>query len=196
MRRRTTKLPVLLLAVLAPAAAEAQDRSVYYIGSAASALVAVVPGFVFDVPQPDSARSFLRISSGQFDAVDDENHAIDVLLEYQPGVTWRRIKPLFGMAANSDRTFYGWVSASHDFHIAERLVIRLDTGPALYLAGEEGKKLGSAGVLRSGFEVGYRFAGERRLTASYHHMSHGKIMNRHSNPGSEVIAVNLSWPLR
>ncbi len=118
-----------------------------------------------------------------------------MLVEYQPGITWKRIKPLFGVAANSDGTFYSWLSAAHDLHLAEGFVLSLDIGPALYLAGVEGKQLGSAGVLRSGFEVGYRFPRDIRLTGSYHHMSHGKLMNRHENPGSETIAVNLMVPL-
>jgi hypothetical protein len=183
---------VLLLAT-SPSRAEAQDPAVYYIWGAA--LVAVLPGFVWDLPQPDAERAFFKASGGSFDEVDDENKAWDFLLEFQPGRTWNRIKPMIGIAGNSDGTLYGWVAAAHDFHLSDRIVVNVNTGPALYLSGVSGKELGSPGVLRSGFEVGYRFAESARVTASMHHMSHGKVMNRHSNPGTEVIALNLSWPM-
>lgn len=189
-----TALALAVLSALAyPSDARAQDPAVFYIGGAA--LAAILPGLILALPQPDAHRSFLKASAGQFDAVDDENKAIDFLLEYQPGKTWHRIKPLFGIAGNSDASLYGWVAAAYDLHIGKRFVVNVNTGPAFYLAGDAGKKLGSLGVLRSGFEVGYRFYGEARVTASFHHMSHGKLLNGDLNPGVEVIAVNLTWPL-
>ncbi|MDB3952354.1 acyloxyacyl hydrolase [Alphaproteobacteria bacterium] len=173
--------------------ARAQDPAVYYIASAA--LATVLPGFVFDLPQPDANRSYVKMSGGYFDAIDDEQTAVDFSLEYQPGSTWHRIKPLIGVAGNTDGSFYGWLAVAHDFHLTKRFVVNFNIGPALYIVGEKGKNLGSAGVLRSGFEVGYRFDGGTRLTGSFHHMSHGKLLNSDLNPGTETIAVNLSWPL-
>lgn len=176
-----------------PSEARAQDPAVLYIGGAA--MVAVVPGFLFDTPQPDAALSFLKTSVGRFDAVDQENMALDFLVEYQPGVTWHRIRPTVGAAGNSDSSLYAWASLAHDFHVAGGLVVNVNSGPAFYLAGDRGKSLGSHGALRSGFEVGYRFPTGARLAGSFHHMSHGKLLGD-SNPGTEVIAVNVSWPLR
>ncbi len=178
---------------IAAADVDAQDPAVFYIGGAA--LAAVVPGFLFDTPQPDARQSYLKTSLGRFDAVDQENMALDFLVEYQPGFTWHRIKPLFGIAGNSDGTVYGWASIAHDFHLADRLVVNVNTGPAMYIAGDDGKELGSSGALRSGFEVGYRFDAGARITGSFHHMSHGKLLNGDLNPGTEVIALNLSWPI-
>lgn len=183
-----------MLALVSARDVHAQDPAVFYIGGAA--LVAVLPGYLFDLPQPDADRSFLQASIGNFDAVDHENRALDVQLEYQPGRTWQRIKPLFGIAANSDGSVYGWIAAAHDFHLAESFVVKVSTGPAFYVGSATGKNLGSAGVLRSGFDIGYRFPGEARLTLSFHHMSHGELLNPELNPGTEVIALNLDWPLR
>ena len=185
---------LLALALISPRDVEAQDPAVYYIGG--GALLAVLPGYLLDLPQPDADRAFLKASIGNFDAVDHENKAVDVLLEYQPGKTWHRIKPLFGIAGNSDGSIYAWVAGAHDFHLAESFVVSVSTGPAVYLGGASAKNLGSAGVLRSGFEVGYRFASDARLTIGFHHMSHGELLNPDLNPGAEVIAVNLDWPLR
>lgn len=183
-----------LISLSSPSPASGQDPAVFYIGGAA--LAAVVPGFLFDLPQPDAERPFIKASLGRFDAVDQENMALDLLIEFQPGVTWHRIKPLLGFAGNSDGTFYGWVAAAHDFHVADHLVVNVNAGPTVYMPGEGGKALGSHGALRSGFEVGYRFGHGARITGSFHHMSHGKLLNHDLNPGTEVIALNLSWPLR
>jgi hypothetical protein len=181
-------LPTLLFAT----EARAQDISVLYIEGVA--LLAVLPGFLFDVPQPDAEQAYLKVSGGLFDVIDHENEATDFLIEYQPGHTWHRIKPIFGMAANSDGSFYSWVAAGHDFHVTSHFLVHVNTGPALYLDGESGKELGSVGVLRSGFGIGIRFGGRARLTASYHHMSHGELLD-HWNPGTEVVAFNLAWGL-
>ena len=186
---RTVLALALTAGLTLPTGLEAQDRSVYYIGGAA--LVAVLPGFLFDLPQPDEDRSMFKLSAGRFDAVDHENEAVDFWIEYQPGLTWHRIKPLFGGAINSDGSYYAWAGGAHDFHMGP-LVVNLNMGPALYIPGAAGKELGSHGVLRSGFEVGYRFGEHARLTASYHHMSHGKLMNPQSNPGTEVISLNVT----
>lgn len=191
MRPSATLVLAAALAAV-PAETRAQDPAVFYIGGAA--LAAVVPGFLFDTPQPDASLSLLKTSLGRFDAVDQENMALDFIVEYQPGITWHRIRPTVGAAGNSDGTFYAWASLAHDFHIAGRLVVNVNTGPAFYLAGDRGKSLGSHGALRSGVEVGYRFPTGARLMGSFHHMSHGKLL-ADSNPGTEVIALNVSWPL-
>lgn len=191
--RFSTALAAFAFGLLLPGQAQGQDPAVFYIGGAA--LAAVVPGFVFDTPQPDASRSFIKASLGRFDAVDQENMALDFLIQFQPGVTWHRIKPLFGFAGNSDGSLYAWAAAAHDFHLANRLIVNVNSGPALYLVGERGKSLGSRGALRSGFEIGYRFERGVRFTGSFHHMSHGKLLNADENPGTEVIALNLSWPI-
>ncbi len=183
----------LFASLTAPSSARAQDPAVYYISAAA--LLTVLPGYLFDLPQPDSKRSYIKASGGMFDAVDDENRAVDFSLEYQPGFSLYRIKPLVGIAGNTDGSIYGWLSIAHDFHMTKHFVVNFNIGPAFYIGGQNAKNLGSAGVLRSGFEVGYRFDGGARLTSSFHHMSHGKLLNDKINPGTEIISMNLSWPL-
>ena len=42
-------------------------------------------------------------------------------------------------------------------------------------------------------EVGLRIADVARTTVSFHHMSHGKLMNRTSNPGTETVGVSFWW---
>lgn len=171
----------------------AQDPAVLYIGG--FALASVVPSVVMDWPELDARRSMLKAGFARFDAVDRENEAWDLSFEFQPGVAWHRIKPALGMSRNSDGATYAWLAAALDLHLGEHLVANVNTGPAFYFPGESGKGLGSFGVLRSGFEVGARIADSARATVGFHHMSHGKLMNRTSNPGTETIGMSFWWPV-
>lgn len=185
-----TALILLVVSGSNPASATAQDPAVLYIGG--FALASVVPGLILDWPQLDGERSMLKLGVARFDAVDAENEAWDVSLEFQPGIAWRRIKPLVGMSRNSDGSTYAWLSGSLDLHVGEYFVANLNSGPAFYFPGAFGKHLGSFGVLRSGFEFGARIRGAMRTTVSFHHMSHGKLMNR-LNPGTEMVGVAFWW---
>lgn len=172
-------------------AAEAQDPAVLYIGG--FVLASVVPSVIMDWPELDARRSMLKAGFARFDAVDRENQAWDITFEYQPGLAWRRVKPSVGVSRNSDGATYAWLAAALDLHLGEYLVANVNSGPAFYFPGDSGKALGSFGVLRSGFEIGVRIANAARTTVSFHHMSHGKLMNRTSNPGTETVGVTFWW---
>ena len=174
-----------------PTRVEAQDPAVLYISG--FALASVVPSVLMDWPDLDAQRSMFKAGFARFDAVDRENEAWDVTFEFQPGVAWHRIKPLVGMSRNSDGATYTWLAGALDLHAGEHLIANINSGPAFYFPGESGKALGSFGVLRSGFEVGLRIADVARTTVSFHHMSHGKLMNRTSNPGTETIGMSFWW---
>ena len=173
---------------------EAQDPAVLYIGG--FALASVIPSVLMDWPELDSDRSMFKTGFARFDAVDRENQAWDLTFEYQPGMAWHRIKPLLGLSRNSDGSTYTWLAGALDVHVGEYLVANVNSGPAFYFPGDAGKRLGSFGVLRSGFEIGLRIADTARTTVSFHHMSHGKLMNRTSNPGTETVGVSFWWTVR
>jgi hypothetical protein len=182
----------LFLNLSIPSTTRANNASTIYIGVAA--LATVLPGFILDMDQPDSRRSFLKFSMGSFDAVDDENGAVDFSVEYQPPITYNRVRPLMGIAGNTDGSYYAWLAAGHDFHLTGYFVFNVNVGPAVYFAGDDGKDLGSKIVLRSGFDLGYRMEDGGRITAGLHHMSHGELFGD-KNPGTEIISVSYSWPL-
>ncbi|MGB1841708.1 MAG: acyloxyacyl hydrolase, partial [Longimicrobiales bacterium] len=169
----------------------AQDPAVLYIGG--FALASVVPSVLLDWPGLDTQRSLFKAGFARFDAVDRENEAWDLTFEFQPGLAWHRIKPLVGMSRNSDGATYTWFAGALDLHVGEHLIANINSGPAFYFPGDSGKVLGSFGVLRSGFEVGVRIADVARTTLSFHHMSHGKLMNRNWNPGTETIGMSFWW---
>ncbi|MDG2283410.1 MAG: acyloxyacyl hydrolase [Longimicrobiales bacterium] len=88
---------------------------------------------------------------------------------------------------------YTWLAGALDVHVGEYLVANVNSGPAFYFPGDAGKRLGSFAVLRSGFEIGLRLAKRARTTVSFHHMSHGKLMNQTSNPGTETVGFSFWW---
>ena len=177
----------------APSRAAAQDPAVLYIGG--FALATFVPSVLLDWPGLDTHRTMLKAGFARFDAMDRENEAWDLTVEFQPGLTWHRIKPLVGVSHNSDGATYAWLSAALGLHAGEHLIANINSGPAFYVPGFSGKELGSFGVLRSGFEVGVRIADVARTTVSFHHMSHGKLMNPAWNPGTETVGVSFWWDI-
>ena len=188
-------LAVILFVTIALAGARSdvagQDPAVLYIGG--FALASVVPSLLLDWPGLDTQRSMLKAGFARFDALDRENQAWDLTFEFQPGLAWHRIKPLVGMSRNSDGATYTWFAGALDLHVGEHLIANINSGPAFYFPGDSGKVLGSFGVLRSGFEVGVRIADVARTTLSFHHMSHGKLMNPNWNPGTETIGMSFWW---
>ena len=82
----------------------------------------------------------------------------------------------------------------YDLHIGEHVVVNVNLAPTFYNAGK-GKDLGSFAVLRSGVEMGYRFSNGARLMASFHHMSHGGLLNHARNPGTETAALTVHIPV-
>ncbi len=188
-------LAVILFVTIALAGARSdvagQDPAVLYIGG--FALASVVPSLLLDWPGLDTQRSMFKAGFARFDALDRENQAWDLTFEFQPGLAWHRIKPLVGMSRNSDGATYTWFAGALDLHVGEHLIANINSGPAFYFPGDSGKVLGSFGVLRSGFEVGVRIADVARTTLSFHHMSHGKLMNPNWNPGTETIGMSFWW---
>lgn len=65
------------------------------------------------------------------------------------------------------------------------------------IAEAGGKDLGHPPVVgRFGLDVEYRFDNDLRLGLGYHHFSNGKVLGQTNNPGTEIIAVTVSLPVR
>jgi hypothetical protein len=174
----------------APQRAEAEP-AVWYITGVAAASVAA--GLIYDWPQADKDRQYIRAGIGAFDLVDDEDVAVEGRVSYLPDWQFWRFRPSVGVAATSDGGAILHAAIGHDLVLPyEMFYVWFETGPALYFEGD-GKDLGSNAVLRSGFEIGYRTPEGWRLGASFHHMSHGKLFGD-ENPGTEMIALNLWVP--
>src|SRR5207302_347710 len=51
-------------------------------------------------------------------------------------------------------------------------------------------------VGRFGLDLEYRFDNGMRIGAGYQHISNGKVLQQTNNPGTEVIGVTFSLPIR
>jgi hypothetical protein len=61
----------------------------------------------------------------------------------------------------------------------------------------EGKDLGNPPVVaRSGLDFEHAFDDGVRVGVAYHHISNGKVFGQAENPGTEIVGLTLSIPLR
>jgi len=183
---------VLLAGAVSAGPAKADPSSVIFIG--AGAAVAIIAGEVFQTGQPDSDRAYLSFGGGQFDVYRRARAAGYFHLEYRPPWSVWRFNPMIGAFATTHRAVAAYIGIGYDLHIGEHLVVNVNLAPTFYSAGR-GKALGSFAVLRSGVELGYRFADGTRLMASFHHMSHGGLLNSKKNPGADTAALTLHIPV-
>lgn len=163
------------------------------IGIGVAAAAAVIFGEVLGTPQPDAKRAFVIGGAGYFDFWDRENTAAMFGLEYRPGWQVWKVKPMIGVFGTTDKALGGYIGIGYDFHVTENIVINVNTAANFYNAAD-GKHLGSFAVLRSGVELGWRFADATRLSVAFHHMSHGELFDK-KNPGTETLAVTLAVPV-
>lgn len=191
MRRLSISAIGLVLLATVGATPSRADPSVTII-SAGAALMALA-NYGFGTPDLDGGRGFVSGGAALFDYPDQDEQAAEFRASYWGPWSFVKIRPFMAVSGTSDGTVTGSLGIRQDVHVGENLVFSWRTAPTLYLEGG-GKDLGSAGVLRSGIEVGYRFADASRLTLSFDHMSHGELFGD-LNPGTETIGVDYVLPL-
>jgi hypothetical protein len=182
----------LLVGIAMIGPAKADPSPAILIG--AGAAVAIIAAEVFHTEQPDKNRAYVALGGGYFDVYRREAGSGYFHLEYRPVWHFWRLKPMLGAFATTDGAVAAYFGIGYDLNIGEHFVINLNVAPTLYSAGR-GKDLGSFAVLRSGVEVGYRFGNGARLMASYHHMSHGGLLNHDRNPGTNTAALSVHIPV-
>jgi hypothetical protein len=166
------------------------DPAVTGIAIASAALFGM--SLFLDTPKGDE-KHFVTLEGGRFDVLDRENEATEGGLEFRPGWTLWKFRPIVGARATTDETYYVYAGGRFDVYFGHRFVVSPSFALAYYHKGE-GKDLGSEGVGRSGIDMQYRFDNDMRLGVGFHHMSHGKIMNNDFNPGTETLGLTFSVP--
>lgn len=180
-----------LVAVLPARAPRAADPSVLAIAGVGIPMLA---WSIFE-PEPQThGPDLLTFKSGMFDVVDGENTAVDFGAEYRSNLWLWKFKPFIGMDGTTDGSVYTYLGLRLDAYFAKRILLSVNVAPTLYVPGNNGKDLGSNGVLRSGVELGYVFDGGYQLGAYFTHMSHGKVMGSF-NPGTETAGATFSVPI-
>jgi lipid A 3-O-deacylase len=116
-----------------------------------------------------------------------------VLSEYRFGDLWWIIAPLIGVQGTGQGSFYGYFGLSFDIHFPYNFIVTPSAAAGYFTPGE-GFDLGSHWEFRTGAELAYRFADERRLGIGFYHMSNAGIGKE--NPGQEMLTGVLTVPFR
>ncbi len=143
-------------------------------------------------PAGEKEPSFLTLASGFYD-INDNREAVELRIEWKGRKQIWAIKPLLGVMATTDGGVYGYGGIGWDLYFGKRVVVTPSFAVGAYRDGN-GKDLGSAIEFRSALELAYRFDNDMRLGLMFYHLSNAGIDD--NNPGTEVLSLGLSVPLR
>lgn len=182
---------VFLIIICAPLQAAANPSV-----TAIAVMFAGLTGWAITHPGqvPSGGGSYI-FNAGAFDRVDRVAQTWNLGFERSWGAfaVWR-LKPFAGADITGRRSLYYFGGLRLDLRFANHLDIEPNFAVAHYLHGD-GKDLGSPLEFRSGLNVGWRYRDGKRIGIAYHHMSHW-ILFGSSNPGTEILALTFSMPLR
>ena len=139
----------------------------------------------------------IAFEGGRFDPVKDVQPATAFGLEFRAGqiLLWR-LRPFVGGGFTTDHSFYGYGGIRVAAHWGDHVIVTPSFAVGGY-SGGDGKDLGSPAIIgRFGIDLEYRFDNDVRMGVGYHHMSNGKVFSQETNPGTEVVGLTLSIPLR
>ena len=139
----------------------------------------------------------LAFEAGRLDAIKNVQPATALGIEVHLGASrWWKLEPFLGAGFTSRHSFYGYGGIRLPTYWGERVAITPSFAIGGYGRGE-GKDLGNpAAVGRFGLDVEYRFDNDLRVGLAYHHISNGKLLGQATNPGTEIVGLTLSMPLR
>ena len=140
----------------------------------------------------------LALGVGAFDftpgrARPNSGTAAEFRGEYRFGDQWWIIAPFIGVSATSDGAFYGYGGFGFDINFTPNLVLTPNAA-AGYFARGSGTNLGSWWEFRTGAELAWRFADQKRIGVAVTHTSNAGL-TRH-NPGEQSIVLMYSIPMR
>ena len=139
---------------------------------------------------------FVSIEGGRYDAVRQVKQATEFGLEYRSGLFLWKFKPFFGGGLTTQEAFYGYAGIRLDTYWGKHFIITPSFAVVGYDRGD-GKNLGTPPILgRSGFDFQYRFDDDMRIGVAFHHMSNGKVFDQKVNPGTELVGMTFSVPVK
>ena len=150
-------------------------------------------GLAADPPR-DDAPDVVTFGTGVFDAVDEENSAGLLRVEYRPALWALRTGPLLGIAGTTDGGILAYSGFRHDIAFTDRLLISFNSSLAAYPVQGDGKDLGSTVQFRTGFDVHFRLDDGSRIGVSFHHISHAELFGD-DNPGTETLGLTYTIPI-
>ncbi|HEY6336624.1 MAG TPA: acyloxyacyl hydrolase [Alphaproteobacteria bacterium] len=195
LHRLTVLCCAAVLLIAGAAVTPARSDDVVNAIAIASGLVVLESLFV-DTPDHDEP-DFVAVEGGAFDPVRAEKESAYFDAEYRSGMFIWKLKPFGGIAGTTNGSFWGYAGVRLDTYWWDRRII---VTPSFALVGYDrgnGKNLGSPPLLgRSGFDFQYRFDDDSRIGIGFHHMSNGKALGQTLNPGTELVGITYSVPVK
>jgi lipid A 3-O-deacylase len=140
---------------------------------------------------------YVALEGGRFDLIKNVQQASAFGGEYRSKeIVWWKLRPFVGAGLTSDQSLYGYGGIRLATFWGEHIVITPSLAIGGYSRGE-GKDLGNPPVIaRSGLDLEYAFDHGARVGLAYHHMSNGKFLGQTENPGTEIVGLTISIPIR
>ena len=140
----------------------------------------------------------VALGGGAFDMLADSKkpHATTVGLvesEYRFGDVWWILSPFVGVMGTGQGAFYGYFGFGFDINFPHSVVLT-PTVAGGYLSSGQGLDLGSWWEFRTGAELAYRFADQRRIGIGFYHMSNAGLGDK--DPGQEMANLVFTVPFR
>ena len=183
----------LALAVIGTGTADADPE--------VQALAVAAGGVVLAAMLVDSSvheeTDYVALQAGRFDPVKDVQQAGAFGAEYRnKEIVWWRLRPFVGAGFTSTQSLYGYGGIRLATYWGSQVVITPSFAIGGYSRGE-GKDLGKPPVIgRFGLDFEYVLDRGVRVGLAYHHMSNGKVLGQTENPGTEIVGLTVSAPLR
>ena len=169
------------------------DDVVNAIAIASGALI--IESLFVDTPT-ENGSDFMSIEGGRFDAVRQVKQSNEMGMEYRSGYFLWKFKPFVGGGLTTNESFYGYAGIRLDTFWGRHFIVTPSFAVVGYDAGD-GKNLGHPSILgRSGFDFQYRFDDDMRIGVAFHHMSNGKVLDQKINPGTELVGLTFSVPVK
>jgi hypothetical protein len=183
----------LALAVIFAGPADA-DSEVQALAVAAGGAVLAA---IFIDPSVHEETDYAAVEAGWFDPVKDVQQAAAFGAEYRSkGIAWWKLRPFVGVGFTSNQSLYGYGGIRLATYWGRHIVITPSLAIGGYSRGE-GKDLGNPPVVgRFGLDFEYALDCGVRVGLAYHHLSNGKVLGQTQNPGTEIVGLTVSRPLR
>lgn len=147
----------------------------------------------------NSPPDLLSIAIGGYDFYRERYRTFEFELEYKfhlkslkPPNRYLEFRPLIGVMATAEGTFYGYIGVNFDLLFFDHLHFAPGFAAGYFTPGK-GKNLGYPLEFRSGIELGWQFSDWHRIGVHFYHLSNASLGNR--NPGEESLVLFYDIPL-
>jgi len=137
--------------------------------------------------------AFLTFGVGAFDFNRQQDQGVEFKLDYRSDKKFLFFKPFVTAAGVSNGMTFIGAGVLVDVYMGRRFVVTPSFAPTWWRGKTDDLDLGHALEFRSQIDFAYRFDDRTRLGLAISHSSNASIGD--TNPGTETIMVNYSYPL-